>query len=197
MRKVLLTVFSIGSLAPAAAWSPRDAISAVCVAREGPTAWRGSPAAAEAPKAIPGENGVAAGRDRSVEMMLSGALLFLIGGRAAMLTGWSFLYRALRVPDVEEDEPLDVILEPDFVLPDPLPDPEPSPDADFVDRRSAMIRRDTARHKIYTDWLREETAAITGIYDPAPIPYCKRSPYYEGPGFEVRLSDLDSDSDAD
>ena len=34
-------------------------------------------------------------------------------------------------------------------------------------------------------------------YDPEPIPYCKRSPYYEGPGFEVPLSDLDSDSDAD
>ena len=34
-------------------------------------------------------------------------------------------------------------------------------------------------------------------YDPAPIPYCKRSPYYEGPGFEVPLSDLDSDSDSD
>ena len=74
MPKVLLTVFSIGSLAPAAAWSPRDAISAVCVAREGPTAWRGSPAAAEAPKALPEE--VAEGR--GVEMMLSGALLAVI-----------------------------------------------------------------------------------------------------------------------
>ena len=34
-------------------------------------------------------------------------------------------------------------------------------------------------------------------YDPAPIPYCKRSPCYEGPGFEVPLSDPDSDSDSD
>jgi hypothetical protein len=194
MRKLVISLLTINAAASAALWCSRDVKSAVRVAWELPGASMGGPVAAEEPKAIPEEN---AGRDRRVEMMLSGALLFLIGGRAAMLTGWSFLYRDLRVPDVEEDEPLDVILEPDFVLPDPLPDPEPSPDADFVDRRSAMIRRETARHKIYTEWLREETAAITGIYDPAPIPYCKRSRYYEGPGFEVPLSELDSDSDSD
>ena len=74
MRKVLVTVFSIGSLASAAPWSSRDANSAVCVAGEGPTAWRGSPAAEEAPKALPEE--VAEGR--GVEMMLSGALLAVI-----------------------------------------------------------------------------------------------------------------------
>ena len=86
-------------------------------------------------------------------------------------------------------------MEPDFVLPDPVP--ALGPDADLVDYRTALTRRDTARRKIYTEWLREETAAITGIYDPAPIPYGKRSRYYEGPGFEVPLSELDSDSDAD
>ena len=45
----------------------------------------------------------------------------------------------------------------------------------------------------------DEQLAVLGVeeYDPAPIPYCKRSPCYEGPGFEVPLSDIDPDSDAD
>ena len=73
MRKVLVTVFIIGSLASAAAWSPRDADSAVRVALEG-TGTRGCPAAADA-KVLPEEN-VAEGR--GVEMMLSGALLAVI-----------------------------------------------------------------------------------------------------------------------
>ncbi len=160
MRKVLVTVFVIGSLASAATWSSRDANSAVCVAWEGPTAWRGSPAAAEAPKALPEEN-VSEGRGRGVVQMLSGAVLwFLIGAvssmRAASHTYFSFLYRDLLVPELEP-EPLDDLLEPDFVLPDPVP--ALGPGADFVDHRTALIRRDTARRKIYTEWLREETAA--------------------------------------
>ena len=55
-----------------------------------------------------------------------------------------------------------------------------------------------ARQKIWIEWLQEELAVL-GVeeYDPAPIPYCKRSPCYEGPGFEVQLSDIDPDSDAD
>ena len=72
MRKVLVTVFITGSLASAAAWSPRDAISAVCVAWERPWVLRGSPTAAEAPKALPEEN-VSEGRGRGVVQMLSGA----------------------------------------------------------------------------------------------------------------------------
>ena len=198
MRKVLVTVFITGSLASAAAWSPRDAHSALRVAWEWPSTWRGSPAAAEAPKAIPEEN-VSAGR--GVVQMLSGAVLwFLIGAvpsmRAASHTYFSFLYRDLLVPEEEEPEPLDDLLEPDFVLPDPVP--VLSPDADWMDRQSAFVRRDTARRAIYIEWLREQLAVMRmEEYEPEPIPYCQRSPYYEGPGFEVPLSDLDSDSDAD
>ena len=88
MRKVLVTVFIVGSLASAAAWSPRDAISAVCVAREGPTAWRGSPVAAEESYALPEED--AAGRDRRVVQMLSGALLFVILGLPVVHDALSF-----------------------------------------------------------------------------------------------------------
>ena len=198
MRKLVVSLCAVGSLASAAAWSPRDIKSAVRVAWDWPSAWRGSPAAAEAPKAIPEEN-VSAGR--GVVQMLSGAVLwFLIGAvpsmRAASHTYFSFLYRDLLVPEEEEPEPLDVILEPDFVLPDPVP--VLSPDADWMDRQSAFVRRDTARRAIYIEWLQEELAVMRmEEYDPEPIPYCQRSPYYEGPGFEVPLSDLDSDSDAD
>ena len=208
MRKVLVTVFITGSLASAAAWSPRDAISAVCVAWERPWVLWGSPAAAEAPKALPEEN-VAAGRGRGVVQMLSGAvLLFLIGGLPFLLAArsscLSFVYRDLLVPDDEEDEqPLTArqlkdIFEQEVALPDRLPEPEPGFDQDSMDRLHAWNRRTIARQKIWIEWLQEEVAVL-GIeeYDPAPIPYCKRSPYYEGPGFEVPLSDLDSDSDAD
>ena len=208
MRKVLVTVFIIGSLASAATWSSRDANSAVCVAREGPTAWMGSPAAAEAPKALPEEN-VPEGRGRGVVQMLSGAVLwFLIGAvpsmRAASHTYFSFLYRDLLVPEEEEDEQpftgrqLKDIFEQEVAPPDPLPNPEPSPDAVFLDRLHAWNRRNLTRQKIWIEWLQEEIAVL-GVeeYDPAPIPYCKRSPYYEGPGFEVPLSELDADSDAD
>ena len=208
MRKVLVTVFITGSLASAAAWSPRDAISAVCVAWERPWVLWGSPAAAEAPKALPEEN-ASEGRGRGVVQMLSGAVLwFLIGAvssmRAASHTYFSFLYRDLLVPDDEEDEQpftgrqLKDIFEQEVAPPDPLPNPEPSPDAVFLDRLHAWNRRNLTRQKIWIEWLQEEVAVL-GIeeYDPAPIPYCKRSPYYEGPGFEVPLSDLDSDSDAD
>ena len=200
MRKVLVQAWTIGSLASAAAWSPRDAISAVCVAWERPWVLWGSPAAAEAPKALPEEN-VSEGRGRGVVQMLSGAVLwFLIGAvssmRAASHTYFSFLYRDLLVPEEEEPEPLDDLLEPDFVLPDPVP--VLSPDADWMDRQSAFVRRDTARRAIYIEWLQEQLAVMRmEEYDPEPIPYCQRSPYYEGPGFEVPLSDLDSDSDAD
>ena len=199
MRKLVISLCAAGSAASAAAWSPRDIKSAVRVAWDWPSAWRGSPAAAEAPKALPEEN-VAAGRGRGVVQMLSGAVLwFLIGAvssmRAASHTYFSFLYRDLLVPE-DEPEPLDDLLEPDFVLPDPVP--VLSPDADWVDRQSAFVRRDTARRAIYIEWLQEELAVMRmEEYDPAPTPYCKRSPYYEGPGFEVPLSDLDSDSDAD
>ena len=215
MRKVLVTVFSIGSLASAAPWSSRDANSAVCVAWEGPTAWRDSPVAAEEAYALPEED--AAGRDRRVVQMLSGAvLLFLIGGmpfvRAASRAGGSFVYRDLLVPDDEEDaqllttvdaveRQLKAIFEQEVALPDALPDPEPSTDADFnvfMDRLHARNRRTIARQKIWIEWLQEQLAVL-GVeeYDPAPIPYCKRSPLYEGPGFEVPLSDIDSDSDSD
>ena len=207
MRKVLVAVFIIGSLASAAAWSPRDAISAVCVAWERPWVLWGSPAAAEESNALPEED--AAGRDRGVVQMLSGAVLwFLIGAvssmRAASHTYFSFLYRDLLVPDGEEDEQpftgrqLKDIFEQEVAPPGPLPNPEPSPDAVFMDRLHARNRRDLARQKIWIEWLQEELAVL-GVeeYDPEPIPYCKRSPYYEGPGFEVPLSELDSDSDAD
>ena len=208
MRKVLVTVFIIGSLASARAWSSRDANSAVCVAWEGPTAWRGSNVAADA-KVLPEEHIVAEGRGRGLVQMLSGAvLLFLIGGMPFLQAGWlsavSFVYRDLLVPDDEEDEQpftgrqLRDIFEEEVVLPDALPNPEPSPDQDFLDRLHAWNRRNLARGKIWIEWLQEEVAVL-GIeeYDPEPIPYCKRSPYYEGPGFEVPLSDLDPDSDAD
>ena len=229
MRKVLVTVFIIGSLASARAWSSRDANSAVCVAWEGPTAWRGSNVAADAKvlpeehivaegrspvaadaKVLPEEHIVAEGRGRGLVQMLSGAvLLFLIGGMPFLQAGWlsavSFVYRDLLVPDGEEDEQpltprqLRVIFEQEVALPDRLPDPEPScSDADFVDQFHARNRRDLARGKIWIEWL-DEQLAVLGVeeYDPAPIPYCQRSPCYEGPGFEVPLSDLDSDSDSD
>ena len=175
----------------------------------------GSPAAAEAPKAHPEEN-VSEGRGRCLVQMLSGAILLcLIGGmpfvRAASRAGGSFVYRDLLVPDGEEDaQPLTVdaverqlkaIFEQEVALPGALPDPEPSTDADFnvfMDRLHARNRRTIARQKIWIEWLQEEVAVL-GIeeYDPAPIPYCKRSPLYEGPGFEVPLSDIDPDSDSD
>ena len=216
MRKVLVQAWTIGSLASAAAWSPRDAISAVCVAWARPWVLWGSPAAAEAPKALPEEN-VAEGRGRGLVQMLSGAvLLFLIGGMPFLQAGWragvSFVYRDLLVPDDEEDaqllttvdaveRQLKAIFEQEVALPGALPDPEPSTDADFnvfMDRLHARNRRTIARQKIWIEWLQEEVAVL-GIeeYDPAPIPYCKRSPLYEGPGFEVPLSDIDSDSDSD
>ena len=200
MRKAVCLLLTTGSLASTHAWSSRDIKSAVRVACEWPSAWTGSPAAAEAPKALPEEN-VAAGRGRGVVQMLSGAVLwFLIGAvpsmRAASHTYFSFLYRDLLVPEEEEPEPLDDLLEPDFVLPDPVP--VLSPDADWMDRQSAFVRRDTARRAIYIEWLREQLAVMRmEEYEPEPIPYCQRSPYYEGPGFEVPLSELDADSDAD
>ena len=197
MRKLVISLLTINAAASAAPWSSRDVKSALRVAWEWPSTWRGSPAAAEAPKAIPEEN-VSAGR--GVVQMLSGAVLwFLIGAvpsmRAASHTYFSFLYRDLLVPE-DEPEPLDDLLEPDFVLPDPVP--VLSPDADWMDRQSAFVRRDTARRAIYIEWLQEELAVMRmEEYDPEPIPYCQRSPYYEGPGFEVPLSDIDPDSDAD
>ena len=236
MRKVLVTVFITGSLASAAAWSPRDAISAVCVAWEHPWVLWGSPTAAEESKPLLVENVVGAGRDRGTERMLSGApeeskvfseenvpegrgrglvqmlsgavLLFLIGGMpfmvTAMHTGLSFVHRDLYFPDGEEDaQPLTArqlkdIFEQEVALPDRLPEPEPGFDQDSMDRLHAWNRRNLARGKIWIEWLQEEVAVL-GIeeYDPEPIPYCKRSPYYEGPGFEVPLSELDADSDSD
>ena len=74
MRKVLVLLLTINAAASAAPWSSRDVKSALRVAWEWPSTWRGSPAAAEAPKALPEE--VAEGR--GVEMMLSGALLAVI-----------------------------------------------------------------------------------------------------------------------
>ena len=145
------------------------------------------------------EESVPADRGRGVVQMLSGAVLwFLIGAvpsmRAASHTYFSYLYRDLLVPEDEEDEQpftgrqLRDIFEQEVVLPDPLPNPEPSPDAVFLDRLHAWNRRNLARGKIWVEWLQEEVAVL-GIeeYDPEPIPYCKRSPYYEGPGFEVPL----------
>ena len=228
-------MLTTGSLASAAAWSLRDANSAVCVAWERPWVLWGSPAAAEAPKALPEEN-VAAGRGRGVVQMLSGApeeskvfseesvpagrgrglvqmlsgavLLFLIGGMpfmvTAMHTGLSFVHRDLYFPDGEEDaqpltaRQLNAIFEQEVAPPEPLPEPEPGFDQDSMDRLHARNRRTIARQKIWIEWLGEQLAVL-GVeeYDPAPIPYCQRSPCYEGPGFEVPLSDLDSDSDSD
>ena len=74
MRKALVLLLTINSVFTAAAWSPRDVKSAICVAWAWPTAWRDSPVAAGA-KVLPEEN-VAEGR--GVEMMLSGALLAVI-----------------------------------------------------------------------------------------------------------------------
>ena len=212
MRKVLVQAWTIGSLASAHAWSSRDANSAVCAAWEGPTAWRDSPAAAEELKAIPEDNvAFAEGRGRGVVQMLSGAvLLFLIGGTpfvgAVMVRVRISLARDILVPDEEEDEQpltervarLNAIFEQEVAPPDPLPEPEFSPAADFVDRLLARNRREQTRQKIWIEWLGEQLAVL-GVeeYDPAPIPYCKRSPCYEGPGFEVPLSDIDPDSDAD
>ena len=208
MRKAVFLLLATGSLASTHAWSLRDIKSAVRVACEWPSAWTGSLAAAEAPKALPEEH-VPEGRGRGLVQMLSGAvLLFLIGGMSFLRAGWlaavSFVYRDLLVPDDEEDEQpftgrqLRDIFEEEVVLPDALPNPEPSPDQDFLDRLHAWNRRNLARGKIWIEWLQEEVAVL-GIeeYDPAPIPYCKRSPLYEGPGFEVPLSDIDSDSDSD
>ena len=236
MRKVLVTVFIVGSLASAATWSSRDANSAVCVAWERPWVLWGSPSAAEESEPLLVENVVGAGRDRGVERMLSGApeeskvfseenvpegrgrglvqmlsgaiLLFLIGGMPFILTALhtvsSFVYRDLFVPDGEEDEqPLTArqlkdIFEQEVALPERLPEPEPGFDQESMDRLHAWNRRTIARQKIWIEWLGEQLAVL-GVeeYDPAPIPYCKRSPCYEGPGFEVPLSDLDSDSDSD
>ena len=155
------------------------------------------------------EESVPAGRGRGLVQMLSGAiLLFLIGGMpfmvTAMHTGLSFVHRDLYFPDGEEDaqpltaRQLNAIFEQEVAPPDPLPEPEFSPAADFVDRLLARNRREQTRQKIWIEWLGEQLAVL-GVeeYDPAPIPYCKRSPCYEGPGFEVPLSDLDSDSDSD
>ena len=88
MRKVVVSVLISGSLASAGTWSSRDANSAVCVAREGPTAWRGSPVAAEESNALPEED--AAGRDRRVVQMLSGALFFVILGLPVVRDALSF-----------------------------------------------------------------------------------------------------------
>ena len=214
MRKAVFLLLATGSLASTHAWSSRDIKSAVRVACEWPSAWTGSLAAAEAPKALPEEH-VPEGRGRGLVQMLSGAvLLFLIGGMPFLQAGWragvSFVYRDLLVPDDEEDaqllttvdaveRQLKAIFEQEVALPGRLPDPEPScSDADFVDQFRARNRRDLTRNKIRIEWFLEE-CAVLGIeeYDPEPIPYCKRSPYYEGPGFEVPLSELDADSDAD
>ena len=209
MRKLVIVLWAIGSAASAAALSSRAITSAVRVAWEGPGT-RGCPAAAAEAKVFPEEKvEVAEGRGRGLVQMLSGVvLLFLIGGMSFLRAGWlaavSFVYRDLLVPDGEEDEQpftgrqLKDIFEQEVAPPGPLPNPEPSPDAVFMDRLHARNRRDLARQKIWIEWLQEELAVL-GVeeYDPEPIPYCKRSPYYEGPGFEVPLSELDSDSDAD
>ena len=208
MRKAVFLLLATGSLASTHAWSLRDIKSAVRVACEWPSAWTGSLAAAEAPKALPEEN-VPEGRGRGLVQMLSGAvLLFLIGGMpfmvTAMHTGLSFVHRDLYFPDGEEDaqpltaRQLNAIFEQEVAPPDPLPEPEPGPDQESMDRLHAWNRRTIARQKIWIEWLGEQLAVL-GVeeYDPEPIPYCKRSPCYEGPGFEVPLSDLDSDSDAD
>ena len=210
MRKVLVLLLTINAAASAAPWSSRDVKSALRVAWEWPSTWRGSPVAADESNALPEED--AEGRGRGLVQMLSGAvLLFLIGGTpfvgAVMVRGRISLARDLWVPDDEEDEQpltervarLNAIFEQEVALPGRLPDPEPScSDADFVDQFRARNRRDLTRNKIRIEWFLEE-CAVLGIeeYDPEPIPYCKRSPYYEGPGFEVPLSELDADSDAD
>ena len=88
MRKLVISLLTINAAASAATWSSRDAKSAIFVAWEGPTAWRGSPVAAEESNALPEED--AAGRDRRVVQMLSGALLFVILGLPVMRDALSF-----------------------------------------------------------------------------------------------------------
>jgi hypothetical protein len=75
MRKLIILLWTIRSAASAAAWSSRGANSALPVAWEWPSAWGGSPAAAEAPSTLAEDN---AAEGRGVEMMLSGALLAVI-----------------------------------------------------------------------------------------------------------------------
>ena len=87
MRKLVISLCAAGSAASAAARSSRDVKSALRVAWEWPSAWRGSPTAAEEPKAFPEEN---AGRDRRVVQMLSGALLFVILGLPVVWDALSF-----------------------------------------------------------------------------------------------------------
>ena len=166
MRKLVISLCAAGSAASAAAWSPRDHKSAVRVAWEWPTAWRGSPAAAEAPKAIPGENGVAAGRDRSVEMMLSGAVLCVILGArlawAILYAGTTIIYHVLGYPDGEEAD-----------------DVEPDED-------------DEAILNAFVDFLDANRHMFPRRYDLAPS--CNWVPSSDVPLSEID-SDSDSDAD--
>jgi len=165
MRKLVISLCAAGSAASAAAWSPRDHKSAVRVAWEWPTAWRGSPAAAEAPKAIPGEN-VSEGRGRGVVQMLSGAaLLFILGGRLARAA--IYADRDLYFPDGEEDD-----------------DVEPDEDDEDED--------DEAILNAFVDFLDANRHMFPGSYDLAPS--CNWVPSSDVPLSEID-SDSDSDAD--
>ena len=174
MRKALVLLFTIGSAASAAAWSSRDVKSALRVAWKWPSAWRGSPVAAEAPKAVPEES---AAEGRGVVQMLSGAvLLFILGGRlawAAIYAGFEILNRDLYFPDGEEDDDV----EPD----EPDEDDEDEDDeailnafVDFLEaNRHHMVPRRYGPEPVSCDWVPSN--------DDAPL----------------SDSDIDSDSDAD
>ena len=157
MQKVLVTVFITGSLASAAAWSPRDAIAAVCVAREGPTAWKGSPVAADESYALPEED--AEGRDRRVVQMLSGAvLLFILGGRLA----WAAIYanRDLYFPDGEEDDDV----EPDEDDEDEDDEAILNAFVDFLDaNRHHMVPRRYGPEPFSCDWVPSNDAPLSDI----------------------------------
>ena len=169
MRKLVVSLCAAGSAASAAAWSPRDLKSAVRVAWELPIAWRGSPPAAETPKAIPGEN-VSEGRGRGVVQMLSGAvLLFILGERLA----WAAIYadRDLYFPDGEEDD-----------------DVEPDED----DEEDDEDEDDEAILNAFVDFLEANRHhMVPRRHGPEPFS-CDWVPSNDAP-----LSDIDSDSDAD
>ena len=171
MRKLVVSLCAAGSAASAAAWSPRDLKSAVRVAWELPIAWRGSPPAAETPKAIPGEN-VSEGRGRGVVQMLSGAvLLFILGERLA----WAAIYadRDLYFPDGEEDD-----------------DVEPDED----DEEDDEDEDDEAILNAFVDFLDANRHMFPRSYELAPS--CNWVPSSDVPLSEID-SDSDSDSDAD
>ena len=166
MRKLVISLLTINAAASAAPWSARDAISAVCVAWERPWVLWGSPTAAEESEPLLVENVVGAGRDRSVEMMLSGAVLCVILGArlawAILYAGTTIIYHVLGYPDGEEDD-----------------DVEPDED-------------DEAILNAFVDFLDANRHMFPRRYDLAPS--CNWVPSNDAPLSDID-SDSDSDAD--